>query len=136
MIDDACEAKLVAEAKQALKFAYAPYSGYPVGAAVLTAGGLVYSGANIENAAYGESLCAERVAIAKAVSDGHRDFTALAIVAGDGAPASPCGGCRQIINEFSPQCIVILAGDGAISKTKANDLLPKAFSLKRAKAQK
>jgi len=91
---------LVAEARGALKHAYAPYSKLTVGAAVLTKGGQIYTGVNVENAAYGESLCAERSAIAKAVAAGARKLEAIAVVTGDGREAPPCGSCRQVINEF------------------------------------
>lgn len=131
MIDAATVDKLVAKAREALQEAYAPYSGYAVGAAVLAADGGTYSGANIENAAYSESLCAERVAIAKAVSEGVRDFTAIAIVAGDGHLAAPCGACRQVISEFSPECLVIMAGGGETVIKPVSELLPMAFKLKR-----
>ncbi|MDP1808249.1 MAG: cytidine deaminase [Actinomycetota bacterium] len=131
MIDDITVKALVAKAQEALEAAYSPYSGYAVGAAVLAANESTYSGANIENAAYGESLCAERVAVAKAVSEGARDIVAVAIVAGDGKPAAPCGACRQVIHEFNPDCLVIMAGDEETIVKTVGELLPMAFRLKK-----
>jgi len=131
MIDGARERGLVEAAVAALKAAYSPYSGYTVGAAVLSADGSTYSGANIENAAYSASLCAERVAVAKAVSEGARDIIAIAIVAGDGCFAAPCGACRQVISEFNPDCLVIMAGDGETVVKPVSELLPMAFRLKK-----
>ena len=90
---------LIRMAKEARELAYAPYSRYRVGAAVLTADGQVYTGSNVENAAYPSSLCAERVAIFKAVSEGHRKLDAVAVVTKNGG--SPCGGCRQVMGEQS-----------------------------------
>ena len=131
MIDEARQRALIEAAKEAIDSAYAPYSNYKVGAAVLTADGRIFTGANIENAAYGECLCAERVAVAKAVFEGVRELAALATAAEDGRPAAPCGGCRQVIAEFSPDCLVIMAGDGETIVKSLSELLPMAFKLKR-----
>ena len=109
--------ELVGQALAAMKFAYVPYSGFTVGAALLTKSGKVYLGCNIENAAYGPSNCAERTAIFKAVSEGEREFAAIAVVGGkDGNAADifpPCGVCRQVMMEFcDPETFqIILATD-------------------------
>nr|MBQ8252930.1 cytidine deaminase [Lachnospiraceae bacterium] len=104
---------LIKRAKAAREFSYSPYSGYMVGAALLTAEGDIYTGCNIENAAYGPSNCAERTAIFKAVSEGKKEFTAIAIVGGkkdsDGDYAAPCGVCRQVMMEFcDPQNMQVI----------------------------
>jgi cytidine deaminase len=104
---------LVAEARRARKKAYAPYSKYPVGAAVLAKSGKMYTGCNIENAAYPSGLCAERVAIFKAVSEGEREFVALAVVTSN--LGSPCGACRQVLSEFAEDDAVIV-----LAQTRGN----------------
>ncbi|MGB0775180.1 MAG: cytidine deaminase [Akkermansiaceae bacterium] len=118
---------LIAAAVAARNSAYAPYSKFQVGAALLTESGEVFSGCNVENASYGLTNCAERTAVFKAVSEGHTKFTAIAIsVPGAG---SPCGACRQVLNEFNPQLKVIIT-DGAgnnIRETSVDELLPEAF---------
>jgi len=118
---------LVRIAQEVRKWAYVPYSEYAVGAAVLTASGRIYDGVNVENAAYPDSMCAERAAIFKAVSNGERDFEALAVVTKNGG--MPCGSCRQVMAEFSPDMLVIVAdAEGkVISEQKLSDLLPGAF---------
>jgi cytidine deaminase len=113
-------------AREARARAYAPYSGYTVGAALRTRAGKIYLGANIENAAYGESMCAERVAIYKAVSEGERDFEALAVATENGG--SPCGACRQVLSEFAPDMrVLILDAAGGRRETRVRDLLPDYF---------
>lgn len=109
-------------------FSYSPYSHYAVGAALLTESGKIYTGANIENSAYPTSICAERVAIFKAVSEGERNFTAIAIATENGG--SPCGSCRQVMSEFALQMQVIVVDDtGRIHIDSTVDgLLPHAFS--------
>jgi cytidine deaminase len=124
---------LIAAARAAATRAHAPYSGFRVGAALLAGDGRVFTGCNIENASYGLTLCAERVAIAKAVSEGARDFRALAI-AGGGArnPAPPCGACRQVLAEFCPPRMPVwYAGltAGSARATTIGTLLPRAFTL-------
>ena len=126
--------QLVALAKEAMKKAYSPYSGYKVGAALLCADGTVYTGCNIENASYSATNCAERTAIFKAVSEGHRDFTAIAICGGkDGVISGafpPCGVCRQVMREFCRDDFLIHmadAGDAYKTVTMA-ELLPHSFS--------
>ena len=126
--------KLMQQAKQAMKTAYAPYSGYQVGAALRCADGTVYTGCNIENAAYSVTVCAERVALYKAVSDGKRDFTALAVCGGKGGVieslCTPCGVCRQALAEFCPPDMpVYMAKPGGIEKTTLEALLPHSFTL-------
>ena len=119
---------LIRMAKEARELAYAPYSRYRVGAAVLTADGQVYTGSNVENAAYPSSLCAERVAIFKAVSEGHRKLDAVAVVTKNGG--SPCGGCRQVMREFGGTELLILIADetGALlEEFTMEQLLPRSF---------
>lgn len=123
--------ELLEEARKVAEKAYAPYSKYPVGAALLTKGGDVYVGCNIENASYGLTICAERVAIFKAVADGRRDFTAIAIVGGEREIAYPCGACRQVMAEFcgfdfEVHCST-LRGDKSESYT-LGALLPHGFA--------
>jgi len=118
---------LLQAAVQVAQNAYAPYSKFPVGAALLTTTGEVFSGCNIENASFGLTNCAERVALAKAVSEGFRDFTAIALSVRNGG--SPCGSCRQVLNEFSPQ-LTIYQGDESgtlITETTLDQLFPSAF---------
>jgi cytidine deaminase len=119
---------LIDLANEARKLAYAPYSNYPVGAALRTKTGRIYTGVNIENAAYPHTMCAERVAIFKAVSDGEKDFEVIAVVTNNGG--SPCGGCRQVMAEFGLDTIVLLAdGDGNLKKEMTvSELLPEAFT--------
>lgn len=127
--------KLIQLAKEAMGRSYSPYSGYKVGAALLCADGSVYQGCNIENASYTPTICAERTAIFKAVSEGKRDFAAIAICGGkDGVITGlfpPCGVCRQVMSEFcSPDFPVYLAGpENAWEQRTLGDLLPGAFSL-------
>lgn len=127
--------KLIELAKEAMGHAYAPYSGYKVGAALLCADGTVYQGCNIENAAYGPTNCAERTAIFKAVYDGHRDFVALAVCGGkDGVITGqfpPCGVCRQVMREFcGPEFQIHMAGpEGSYETCTLEQLLPHSFAL-------
>lgn len=119
--------ELVQTAIKARGFAYAPYSNYAVGAALLTAAGKIYTGVNIENAAYPNGICAERVAIFKAVSEGERQFAAIAVVTPNGG--SPCGGCRQVLSEFGLDIIVLIADAQGhlVDETTVARLLPGAF---------
>ena len=117
---------LVARAALARERAYAPYSGYRVGAALLTRSGQVYTGTNVENAVYPLGTCAERTAVVKAVSEGEREFEAIAVVTSNGG--TPCGSCRQILHEFAPHLRIIIADEsGAYRETTLDQLLPAAF---------
>ena len=126
--------ELVRQALAAMKFAYVPYSGFTVGAALLTKSGKVYRGCNIENAAYGPSNCAERTAIFKAVSEGEREFAAIAVVGGkDGVAADifpPCGVCRQVMQEFcAPDFMIYMGrGDDSYEAVPLEQLLPYGFN--------
>ena len=108
--------------------AYAPYSNYPVGSSLRTKTGRIYTGVNVENVAYPQTMCAERVAIFKAVSEGEKEFEVITVVTDNGG--SPCGGCRQVMAEFGLDTIVLMAdGNGRIVKeTTVKDLLPEAFT--------
>jgi len=122
--------RLIEEAKSARELAYVPYSRFQVGAALLAEDGTVYRGCNIENAAYSMCNCAERTALFKAVSEGERNFKALAVVADTQGPVAPCGACRQVISELcKPDMEVILTNlKGDIRKLTVRDLLPEAFA--------
>jgi len=119
---------LIRMANQARKWAYIPYSHYAVGAALLTESGRIYDGVNIENAAYPVSVCAERVAIFKAVSNGEKDFKAIAVVTKNGG--MPCGSCRQVMAEFGLDMTVIVADETEkiVAEKQVKDLLPGAFT--------
>ncbi len=118
---------LIHAAKKARQTAYAPYSKYSVGAALRTKSGKVYLGANVENAAYPDSICAERVAVFKAVTEGERDFEAIAVVTRDGG--APCGSCRQVLAEFALDAKVLIANENGevLKETTVRELLPEAF---------
>ena len=121
--------ELLAAARQARNAAYAPYSHFPVGAAVLTADGQIFTGCNIENASFGATICAERVAIFSAVAAGQHHFQALAVIADTPQPVAPCGLCRQVLAEFSPDCLVIMANlTGDHQVLTLDQLLPFAFT--------
>jgi cytidine deaminase len=122
------ERELLESAGGAMTSAYAPYSGYTVGAALEGSSGRVYTGVNVENAAYGTSICAERVALFKAVSEGERSFIRLALVS-NGVTPFPCGACRQALAEFSPRLEILLGRDQGVQRRALTDLLPDAFSL-------
>ena len=117
-------------AKEARKRAYSPYSNFRVGAALLCSDGKVYLGCNVENAAFGPTCCAERVAIFSAIADGHRDFSAISITA-DSAPCTPCGVCRQVISEFCDGDFEIITEekDGKVRVFTLDELLPNRFKL-------
>jgi len=118
---------LLAFAREIHPNAYAPYSGFRVGAAVF-AGGEIYQGVNVENAAYGSTICAERAAALAAVSAGHTEFDAIAIVGDSDAPTVPCGACRQFLAEFNPGLRVIMGGrSDAVEVRRLDELLPEAF---------
>ncbi len=127
MLDDATRQRLIAAALQARQRAYAPYSHYSVGAALLTAEGALFTGCNVENASYGATICAERTAVVKAVSEGARKFTAIAVATRNAG--SPCGICRQVLYEFAPEITVILVDEaGQVAyEGPLTDLLPRGF---------
>ena len=111
-----------------LEHSYVPYSHFPVGAALLCADGAVFTGCNVENAAYGSCICAERTALVKAVSEGHRDFVKLAVAGRGEDYCWPCGACRQMLYEFAPGLAVLVArGDGDFVRTSLGELLPHGF---------
>ena len=114
------------------RFSYVPYSKFPVGAALLCADGSVYTGCNVENAAFGSTICAERTALVKAVSEGHRDdFTRLAVVGNSTEPCWPCGACRQMLYEFDPDLTVLVARkDHSFVKLTLSELMPHGFGPK------
>ena len=121
--------KLVELAKEAMTHAYIPYSGYKVGAALLCADGTVYQGCNIENASFTPTVCAERTACVKAVSDGKREFRRIAIYADSQNWCTPCGACRQFLAEFSPEVEVLCAkASGRYVSYKLSELLPYTFN--------
>ena len=119
---------LLERAKAARAHAYAPYSNFPVGAALLARDGRVFTGVNVENASYGLGNCAERTAIFKAVSEGVRDFVAVAVIGPqDETECSPCGACRQVLVEFGPELVVVVPDGANVKQYTMNELLPGAF---------
>ena len=133
LISDLDKTRLLDAARKALPLAYAPYSRIKVGAAVLTKQGQVFSGANVENASYGLTLCAERAAITAAVAGegpGMR-IKAIAVASDRPGPLAPCGACRQVINEFGPEALVIFPGEEGLVETPISELLPYAFCLQK-----
>jgi cytidine deaminase len=127
--------ELLIAARQATAQAYAPFSKFHVGAAILTQNGEIFTGCNVENSSYGLTNCAERTAIFTAVAAGalsaEHQLIAVAVVNREGAVCSPCGACRQVIFEFGPEALVIYrAHSGEIAQTKAKDLLPEGFRLR------
>jgi len=126
LIDDKA---LLQKANDVRKNAYCPYSKFPVGAALLCSDGTVFTGVNVENGVNGLSICAERTAIFKAVSEGHHDFVKLAVTC-KGDHCQPCGACRQVIYEHAPNIEILMGNpDGEFVRTTIRDLLPEAFSL-------
>ncbi len=124
---------MMAAARNARERAYAPYSGFRVGAAVLGESRRVYTGCNVENASYGLTVCAERVAIAKAVSEGEKSILAVVVFAGETEPSPPCGACLQVMSEFAPSdeplVIVTCSEDGDYVQSTLADYLPHPFRL-------
>ncbi len=125
------EAELLAAARNARRHAHAPYSGYRVGAAVRAASGNVYAGCNVENASYGATICAERVAVAAMVAAGEKRLTAVAVVTAGKTPGMPCGICRQVLAEFGQRVVVVVATARRTSRTSLRALLPRPFVLSR-----
>ncbi|WP_295229232.1 cytidine deaminase [Veillonella sp.] len=120
--------QLIECAIEARQQSYSPYSNFAVGAALLCEDGTIYKGCNIENASYGLTNCAERTAIFKAISEGHRKFKALAVVADTEGPCSPCGACRQVMKEFKIPTIIMANLKGNMEIVSIKDLLPFSFS--------
>ena len=118
---------LIDVANIARQLAYVPYSNYPVGAALRTKTGRIFTGVNVENAAYPQTMCAERVAVFKAISEGEKEFEVISVVTNNGG--SPCGGCRQVLAEFGLDIIVLMAGRNGklLKETTVKELLPEAF---------
>ncbi len=127
MLKNEMQKKLIEQAVEAWHKAYAPYSGYSVGAALLTESGEIYEGINIENAVYPLTICAERVAVFKAVSEGKKAFKAIAVVTKNGG--TPCGSCRQVLAEFGLETLVLIADtSGELKNTyTVAELLPQSF---------
>ena len=127
------ESELIARAVEARQWAYAPYSNYKVGAALLTASGKIYDGVNVENAAYSSCVCAERTAVVKAVSEGEREIVAVVVATANGG--APCGTCRQVLAEFGLEAeVVIVKSDGqVIQRTTVRELLPDSFGPEKLK---
>lgn len=125
------EKSLVAAACAVRARSHSPYSRFRVGAALLTAGGKVHLGTNVENASFGLSICAERTAVVRAVTDGDTAFVAIAVCTDGPEPTPPCGACRQVLMEFAPDAVVLMAGergnDGPVLRMTVAELLPLAF---------
>lgn len=123
--------ELINTARASMEKAYAPYSGFRVGAALITTGGRIYDGCNIENASYGLTCCAERVAVYKAVSDGERRFAAVAVISDSDDYCTPCGACRQVLAEFGGEIKVFLCNNkGEYRMQTVSGLLPGYFTLR------
>jgi cytidine deaminase len=130
MLDAPTQENLLSRAREVAGRAYVPYSNFPVGAAALTADGAIFTGVNVENASYGLTICAERSAVTALVSAGHRDIVAIAVSAPRVPLTTPCGACRQVLNEFRPMSqdmIVILDDRDAGRVIRLGELLPMAF---------
>ncbi len=128
------DSDLIRAARDARRRAHAPFSGFKVGAAIEAADGTIVTGCNIENASYGLTMCAERVAIFKALSEGHRRFRRLAVVAGAAVPTPPCGACRQVLWEFGGDLEVILANlRRETGRHRLSELLPRPFEARLLK---
>ncbi len=128
------DTELIKQARDVLNYARAEYSGFRVGAAILCEDGRVYKGCNIESASYGLTICAERVALFKALSEGANGFRQIAVVTEKQNPVLPCGACRQMLFEYAPEIMVISAGKGSGHiKIALKELLPKAFVGKHLK---
>jgi cytidine deaminase len=131
-VSAATRARLLRAARRAVKNAYAPYSDFRVGAAILTSKGQVFVGCNVENASYGMTNCAERTAIFSAIAkDGPElEIRAVAVATDHNVPCSPCGACRQVIYEFGPRAIIFYDGENGPKQSPITDLLPEGFRLK------
>ncbi|HOV16010.1 MAG TPA: cytidine deaminase [Candidatus Cloacimonadota bacterium] len=131
-IDNIKWQELLEKAKATSKQAYAPYSGYKVGAAILSSSGKIYCGCNVENASFSLTICAERNALFQAISEGERSFTALAIYVDSDKSFPPCGACRQVLAEFAPKLPILIANRKTSKKTSLDLLLPDRFTLSDA----
>ena len=120
---------LVEKAKEASQKSYSPYSKFKVGAAIKTKSGKIFTGTNVENSSYGLSMCAERIAVFKAVSEGYREFEEIAIYCDSEILFSPCGACRQVLAEFNPHIKIYYGNDSKIVETNLDILLPNSFNL-------
>ena len=128
LLDAGTARSLLARAREARRNAYAPYSHFPVGAALMAQDGRVFTGVNVENVSYGLGNCAERVAIGKAVSEGATEYIAIAVVGPeDDISCSPCGACRQVMHEFSPEMVLVTPDGAGYKAERVVDLLPGAF---------
>lgn len=125
--DNSDDEQLVQAAKKAAENSYSPYSNFPVGAAVITEDGEIFTGTNIENISFGLTICAERVAVFNAVTCGKRDIKAVAVYTSKDQLITPCGACRQVLFEFAPNCKVIFANQTRQKVNILSDLLPEAF---------
>jgi len=121
--------ELIKQAEKARDFSYAPYSKFSVGAAISTKTGKIYTGCNIENSSFGLSICAERVALFKAVSAGERKFLKLALVGPGNPQIFPCGACRQVLFEFAPDLMIVTIDNGTVNCFPLRELLPEGFRL-------
>ncbi len=131
-MEKATRDSLIKAANQARKGALAPYSGFKVGAALMTRSGEILTGANVESASYGLTCCAERVALFAALTSGWRDFVAVAVVARSRGGPMPCGACRQLLAEYAPHAEVLVADSrdlGKVRRFRVKELLPEAFVL-------
>ena len=125
--------ELIPIAKKASEKAYAPYSGFKVGAALLTKSGKIYQGCNVENASYSLTNCAERTAIFSAVADGEREFSALVVFTNTDVLFAPCGACRQVLSEFGNEIEILIVSKDKEKVTTIKELLPLGFSLNQNK---
>jgi cytidine deaminase len=122
--------KLIESAREVRQNAYAKFSNFRVGAALITSDGRIHTGCNVENSSYGLTICAERTAAFKAISEGQRQFVAMAIYSDSNPPARPCGACRQVLFEFNPELeIICVNAGGIVDKFSLRDLLPEGFRL-------
>lgn len=123
---------MLERAKQVIKNSYSPYSRFPVASVVRTRKGSLYTGVNVENSSYGLTICAERVAVFKAVSEGDREIEEVLIYTPTGEPTPPCGACRQVIAEFNPKArIIMISASGKVVEKRLDELLPSAFTGER-----
>lgn len=136
-IDPDTARELLDRAREARRHSYSPYSDFSVGAALLAADGRIFTGVNVENASYPLGMCAERVAVGTAVAEGAHDFLAVAVVGPeDDVACSPCGGCRQVLYEFSPDMVVVMPEGADVRTSTVRDLLPGAFDAGRLTRRK